>query len=174
MRPRAGSPRARRRPSISPSSGGGIEKRDAQPLAGHRRVVVDGEAAGHLDAHVVAPQHRLDHGVVLVAQPVLELGRPGPGPLDVDLAGQLGHVGEDDHPVVAHLDEAAVHGGLLQRAAIGRVDADLADVEGADEGAWPVRKAISPSSVPAHHHVGSPENRMRSGETSSTCIATTT
>ena len=57
----------------------------------------------------------------------------GAGPLDVDLAGHLGDVGEDRDAVVADLDEAAVDGDRLL-AALLRWTSDGADVERADEG----------------------------------------
>src|SRR5581483_11900041 len=146
MRPRAGSPRARRRPSTSASSGGGTRR--ATP----RRAL---EAACHLDAHVVAPQHRLARGVVLVAQLLFQTRRPLAGPAEVDVAGHLGDVRQDDHPVVAHLHEPPVHSRPHRLTCAGGVDAALALGQGADE-----RRVVGLEgdlallAHAAHHHVG--------------------
>ena len=83
---------------------------------------------GHLEAHLGPELGRLGGGELDVhrcrlgaggrCRPARQLGHPGPagverpaGPLDVDVAGELGDGGEHHHTVPLHLHEAAVHGG---------------------------------------------------------------
>ena len=75
------------------------------------------------------------------------------GALEVDVIDQLGDVGQDDHAVVADLDEAAVHGDVLV-AARGERDLDDADAERAEERRVAGEEGDVAALGAAHDHVG--------------------
>jgi len=71
-------------------------------------------------------------GVVCVARLLLGCLLGPASALGVDLARELGDVGEDDHRVVAHVHEAAVHGRHLL-GPVGPLDARRVDRERPEE-----------------------------------------
>src|SRR5581483_5667838 len=87
-----------------------------------------GAGAFERETDVHAPQAGLRGGVVAVHHRALELVAITPGPLEVDLTGELGQVGEQDHAVVTDMDESVVDGRLLPLP-IGLADADDGVVE---------------------------------------------
>src|SRR5512132_126266 len=120
--------------------------------AGQRLRAVDG--FGHLESRRRAQERGLRFLVVGLG--VQALLRPLAGTLrtrDVDLVGELGDVGQDDHAVVGHLDEPAVDGhGLL---ALLREEApDDADPERTEEREVTGEKRDVTLRRTEHEHVG--------------------
>ena len=96
----------------------------------------------------------------------------GLGPHDVDLAGQLGQVGEDLHVVVVDRHEAAVDGGQSRCLPSASEIVHGPGGQGADERGVAGQEgdvATADGARPAPCWPR-PRTAMRSGETSSTCI----
>src|SRR5439155_22467394 len=82
---------------------------------------------GQRHAHANAGEARLDGGVVGLHDAALELLEVVAGPLEVDLTRDVGQGGQDDHMVVAHLDEATVP-GRRPPLAVGPLESDRGHV----------------------------------------------
>ena len=119
--------------------------------------------AVELETNVHAAQPRLDGDVVGIHVLALELVAVTAGPLEVDLAGQLGQFGEKDDVVLSHVDEAAVHGRRLSLA-VSLADANDRVVEGSEErGVVGEEGDVAPADGAADHHLRIPaeENELR-------------
>src|SRR5437762_3161346 len=93
-----------------------------------------------------------DGGVVGLHHLALELVALAAGSLEVDLAGQLGEVGEQDDAVVANVHEAVVHGRLLPLP-VGLADADDGVVERTEERSVVGEEGdVAPADRAADHH----------------------
>src|SRR4051812_32750110 len=101
-------------------------------LRGRYELVARADDAFQRETDVDAAQTGLGGGVVGVHDLALELLAVPAGPLEVDLAGELSEIRQEDHAVVAHVHEAAVHGRVLPLA-VGLADADDGVVEGTEE-----------------------------------------
>ena len=106
----------------------------------------------------VATGHRLGERLfdLLVTQHVLVVLERCLGPLDVDVLGQLGDVGQDRHlgRAAAHLDEPTVHGDVLDRPVGLEHPRVVLDQRGQERSVPCLERDLAATHGAGDHHVG--------------------